>query len=695
MSLTVPTAGNSAGRSASIQVATPDTGGVIAQFGQKLTEIVGGWKAEQDDYATKKAQLGITKDLGIARLEAEQSGNMAEAGALFDQRQAEIRAKYMPVDGAGNSTLSERQQHQLDLAFTDLSDKHTLALSEKAVNWTRSEADANWTTARNDITVAAVGADPDTFGALLKLGESEIDGRLQRGFIDPARAAADKEALRQDVYKGRANALIDQDPAAFIAQADAGTFDGLGGELLSSRRVVAQNEIARREKEALTEATRLVKAREVVVGTQIADLTDIFSHGRSATDEAARMEDPEFKAHKDYPKLQAAQALKNEYPAIQQMTPAEFSAAIAAEEKRPITKSWENERLATLKSWQAKLAEKWNTKPADAARDAGMGLPDLPDLDPADPSTFATGIAKRLAFDQAIGSEGYTKLPTLFESVDQAKLKPLLDAKADPAKRLALAQGIAAGAGPKTDRVTSSLEADPVFNRAARLIATTGDSQLAGEILRGQQRIALKSVLVPTDKIQTQIFDGVTTGALAGVSDATRAEIRATSEALYAASAEGIDPTDDPGKTEEIYSQAVQRALGASADSQGQLTIGGIQEINGLPVALPRGVAKSDVQFAWDRIEKSLSINDYAEGGAQYGKPIQYLSSASLYGGEPDLGKDPEALFSALTPRRVGESDVYELTYMANGRSYAVRQKDGQGFRFRMSALLSGASDGN
>lgn len=697
MSLTVPTAGNIAGRSASIQIATPDTGAVVSEFGQKLTQIAGGWKAQQDDYATKKAMLGITRDLGQARLEAEQSGNMAEAGALFDQRTAEIRAKYMPVDADGNSTLTEAQQQQLDLSLTDLTGKHQLALSEKAVNWTRSEADANWLSARDDITVAATSADPDTFGALVKLGEDAIDARLHRGLIDPARAEADKQALRQDVYKGRANALIDTDPQAFLDQAKDGTFDALGGELLSSRTAVAQNEVVRRQKEADTAITQAAKERSDAIGRRLTDMTSIFQDGRSAPDEADLMANPEVQAHPDYAKAQAAQALRNEYPAIRQMTPAELNATIATEEARPITKPWENERLATLKTWRDQMAEKWNTSPTEAATAAGMKLPELPDLDPANPSDFATGIARRLSFDSSLSDANYTQTPAIFLPAERDKLKAVLDPKADPEARLALAAAIASGAGKKFDRVTASLEADPVFNRATRIMATTGDRSLASTILRGQQKIALKSVLLPTEKTQTQIFEAVTAGALSG-NAATKSELRATTEAIFADSAEGLDPIEDAGKIEDLYTQAAQRAMGATPDSTGALTIGGVQEINGMQVSLPSGVAKSDVQKTWGQIERSLSINDFSEGGAQFGKPLPYFSKASLYGGMPDLGKDPSALFSMLVPKRIGESDVYELTYMANGRSYAVRQTDGNGYRFRMSALLSqvtGAANGN
>lgn len=696
MSLTVPTAGNSAGRSASIQIATPDTGAVVSQFGQKLTEIATGWKAEQDQYATRKAQLGITRDLGQARLEAEQSGNMAEAGALFDQRQAEIRAKYMPVDADGKSTLSEAEQQQLDLSFTELADKHTVALSEKAANWTRSEADANWLSARDQITVGAAKADPETFSALVKHGEDEIDARLAKGLIDPARAEADKQALRQDVFKGRANAQIDEDPAGFLIAADAGVYDAMGGELLNSRRAAARSELAQRAAAAKAEDKRLATERKAEVGRVLSDITGVFQDGRSASNEADVMADPEMQAHPDYPKAQAARALRDEYPAIQKMTPPEFDAAIAAEEKRPITKPFENERLVMLKSWRDQVAQKWATQPADAAVATGMKLPKLPDLDPADPSGFAAGIASRLGFDQSVTSGGYTKTPAIFTASERAALKPVLDPKSDPNTRLALAEAVAAGGGKQVDRVNTSLDADPVFRRATRVIATTGDRSLATSILRGQQKVALKTVILPTDKIQTQVFDSVTAGALAGMPNDARAELRATTEALYADAAEGLDPTEDPGKTEEIYAQAAQRAMGATPDANGELTIGGVQEINGTPVALPTGITKAQVESAWNSIRRSLAVNDYAEGGAQYGKPIPYFAKASLYGGEPDFGKDPEAMFSALVPRRVGESDVYELTYMANGRSYSVRQKDGNGFRFRMSDLLGqGGGNGN
>ena len=190
MSLTVPTAGNIAGRSATITVQTPDTGAIISEFGSKVLDLAGQWKAEQQDINTRRAALGITRDLGQARLEVEQLPP-DQIGPAWDAKLAEITSTYLPRDADGNLTIDKTQADTLGLSITELSDRHTFALSEKAINLNRQQREADWLKLKNDLTTEAVTADPDTFGALLSLGEQEIDVRAAKGYIDPATAEAD------------------------------------------------------------------------------------------------------------------------------------------------------------------------------------------------------------------------------------------------------------------------------------------------------------------------------------------------------------------------------------------------------------------------------------------------------------------------------------------------------------------------
>lgn len=705
MSLTVPTAGNIAGRSADIRIEAPDTGAAISELGARMAEKFGQIKAERLQLQGQQTQLAITRDMGQARLEVEQLGDPAAIGPAWDAKVAEITNRYITKDASGAVTIDPALADQLGLSITELGDRHGLALGEKVVNLSRSQQEAVWIEARDQISVAAVTADPETFGALVEQGEAFIDARLASGRIDAAAAATEKQVFRQDVYRGRADAMIAADPQGFLTAADKGDFNSLGGEALGNARLAADRELARRDKEATNAAEVAAGARTAAIGRRLGELTSIVKEGRIATDEAF-LASPEVMAHPDYAEAMAAVQLRDSLPGIRQATPAELDAAIAAEEAKPVGQKYQTERLKVLREWRDQAATGYNTDAVATATKAGLAVPELPAFSVEDPEAFATGLAARLSFDPVMRKRGYTEGQAVFSQADLAALKPVLDPKADAAQKLTLAQAIVAGSNGRPQDVTRLISDDPVFGRATRILATTGNAGLAGEILRGQQKAALGTVVLPTEKTMTLTFDDITGGVFDG-NPTLKAEVMATARAVYADQSAGLDPdqagggmgwSTDPASV-DLFTKSVQRVMGATPDKNGNLTVGGVQQINGGFVMLPEGLPAKDVETAWDRLDAHLlgqrwnpEIGGWDSSATDAPPdPLRAFRAASVDGSAPDLGDDPRDWWDQAQLYRVGESDIYELRVTIDGRSYTVpRAGDDQAraYRFRLPNLI-------
>jgi hypothetical protein len=345
------------------------------------------------------------------------------------------------------------------------------------------------------------------------------------------------------------------------------------------------------------------------------------------------------------------------------------------------------------------------------ARDAGMKVPDLPAFDPTDPAPFVQGLAARMDYDQWAVNAGQTKTQAILSADEKAGLVKVMDPKADVAPKMALMRSMLAAGQGRLGKLASVTEADPVFSRAARLLADTGDAALAEQMLRGQQKAALGTVNLPTERQMNTVLDEITGGTFDG-NPGLKAELLASSRALYADAAAGINPDGasslmpfmDDEDAQNLFSTSVQRALGARADRSGQLSIGGLQPVNDKPVWLPPGIGADDVETTFDSVEDQLrgKVRMQVQGEAVYGwdaaQPdpdrLRALRAASVTGLAPDLGSDPATRFRNIALRRVGQSDLYELTYTHNGRTYTVPQADATrtAYRFRLSDLMREAA---
>lgn len=702
--ITVPQGGSIAGRSADIRGLDqqPDMGGFISQVGSAVAQKMGQIKEQQRTVLIEKTKLDMTKEQGEAYQRVAQLTDPAEIESAWATEQAALREKYVNgKDAAGNPLLTPEEADALTLTFDGLATKHGFALGERTVKLTESEQAAAWSAARLDIVNTAATADPDTMAALVEYGEAAID-RLPG--LMPDEKQAQKEAFRAEVTNARAITALDQNPIAFIAAANAGTYDALGGERVAQLKVTAQAEADRRAAAAETASEAEARKRNDAIGKRLDTIADLALKGRLVEDEEY-LADPEIQAHPDYPKARAAIELRKEVPNLDIMTVAQLDAQIAAEEKRPITETWENERLTVLRSMRDKKAEALATDPKAALSDAGLPAPEIPDFDPEDTSEWSAALSEAVSFDSWQREKGYSEQSAIFTKDQKAALKAVLAPGADAGPKVALMGAILEGTKGNPTAVLADLEADPVSRRALKVLGVTRDTALTEAILRGGQKLDGKTVVPPSRKEQILAFDEMTGGAFDDA-PALKAELMEAALALYADGAKGIDGETQAaegwiadGAAYSLYQQSIQRLLGAQSDRDGALTVGGLQEVNGGLTVLPVGVAVRDVEAAWERLQ------DYDLAGRRRAvpaapgigvtledvpaDPLAPFRVASIDGAVPDLGSDPAGRFATLTLRRVGESEVYELVREQNGRMVPVRVQDGDhAYRFRLKDLV-------
>lgn len=714
--ITIPQGGIAAGRAAQLAPApVSDLGGVIADVGRATAEKFGAIKAQQEEVQTQRTRLDITREIGQERQRFNQITDPAQIEAEWPVFVQGLQDKYINATGPdGQPLLTPEQSAALGLTIQDLTDRHGLALGDRAIALTQSQQTAAWITAKADITTEAATADPDTLLAMIELGEGAIDQRLANGLIMPDDAATEKAAFRAEVYGARATAAINADPAAFLSEAEAGEYNDLGAERIASLRVSAQTEIDRRAAAAIKADEAAVAEQNRVIGERLTTMTALFGKGVSVADEDM-LNDPLVQSHPDYPKAVAARDLAIETPGIRQMTPAQLDAAIAAERAAPKSETFQTERLDVLTAWRDAAAKGWTTDPVAQARTSELPVPPI---DVADPASLATGIAQRLTFATTLQQGGYVRDPraAVLDEAERTALRAITAPDADVQPKLDLAMALAQGTGGNPEFLTRIIGADPVFAEATRLMVETGSTEVAASMLRGQQKLAGATAAAPSRANQIAVFDRVTGGVYDDDPQA-KAQIMAATEALYADRSRGLNPDGsdtiipfmDDTAAQDAYAEAVQRVTGGTPDGSGALTVGGVQPIRDSMVRLPPGTALEDVEVALDGLSAQLRGWKDADASAvplsdAFGEPIQRaapadplrgLRAASVDGRVPFLG-DPDGqaeLFDSLQMERVpGTRDQYRFVYPQGGRATILGDANGLEYRFRMADLIRGAS---
>jgi len=719
MALTVPTAGVIAGAAPNVQVPVPDTGAVLSEFGGKMAEIAGRWKQERLDTQGRRAVLGMTRDLGALRQEVQQMPDPEAAAATWDRRAAEIRSTYF-TEGLDPSLATE-----MDLAWTELKDRHDYDLGGWMIGQRSSWQNAEWVAQSAEISAAAVGADDTTFEALLGQAQAGIEARLASGAITPEQAAVEWSEKQAELYGTKANGLISADPQAFIDAAGRGEFAGLGAGL--------DGKIGEANAELASRAAKEAVAAKDAYGRWTAQQKDQLREGTSillsgsrfenrAQADAALASDPDLAGSPEGRAYAAAVRVSTVLPAYATLPLDEKRKLLAEQQAVPVSESTDTKLIdgmkASIAAHEAALRDGtiWTfatqanvIKPTQAELpppqatsddDLRIALRNRAMIDAA--GLQATGLTGKDAKDQPLP-------PPVFTPEERAQWAPLADKMASPGDRARLAGLLGSLPQETAERAARELGADGLFTYVGSGMAVGAFRPEVPtrmfEGVRAQENGDVK--LAPQTARRSKFFtdfgalfsDGTVTleGGRTVDESATRNNIIAAADAYYAYLVRGTDKALDGATINEaIYKDALHAALGGQGAFGDSSAPGGLGELSSASgsytTILPPWISADQVEAA-----RRVAIMGFA-GAPKTGKPPAWTADAagwraiSAEGQIPDIdGQLPSSgTFAALQLDPV-EGNVYTLK---TAKGVTVTDASGQPFLLditKFAALAGGA----
>lgn len=692
MTLILPRAGTNPGRAArAVAMPADQSGDAIAGLGDIMANLGTVMVNDQLDRQLKRAQVDMTRDVNDLRLEIEQIGDPDQADARWTQGISQIKTSYIGPERKGTERLDGRRVEDFELAFDQLANRTGFGVGRRNVQLRMAEHEATYIDYAHEATRAAAGADPDTRAVLIAQGDQQIASMLEAGVIDAAEAEKRRIALRGDISNTRAMQLVAEDPQAFLDEADQGGFPGLEADTLKRYELSAKANIETARKEAEKEAEKARTERQKAIGERLSEMREIMGAGRQAVDEAF-LSSTEVKQHPEYARTMAAYSLREENQQLAHMTPAQIDALIAGEKTKKVAHEWQTERLEILQDWRDRHADGYRKDSVAWARQNNVpepGLAELPAFDPGDPAAFGEALTARAEAMANLAEDGYPVQGRLLDDNERAMLREAASLDNDPETRAELALTLARNLPRNSVDALSDVIDDPVFTHVGGLIDDGAGKMIGAEILRGQQVIEEKNVVMPPVKDRSAPVFGAIGAYFADVpgGEQLQSSLTKAADALYAARVRRSDPAGDID--EDVYRQALHEVMGGTGAYHSRTAKGGMQDVRGRLTPLPRGIGERDVEAALDALSDDLdgvrsakypeaveaAQRDARQKFNMDGRPITRLTSqeararadamwqtASRSGGQPGIAGEPidANTLSALSLKGVGP-DTYRL----------------------------------
>ncbi len=706
MTLTVPRSNANGGRAARAAPPAPtDTGAIVAELGQIGQSV--GTAIENDRLQRESArnQVDLNREFNDLRLEVEGIGDPDDLDAAWSNGVATIRGRFFGDDAAGVvPRVSERNAEDFALAFDDLAARQGFQVGVRSLKARNSQREATFNQYAFEAgRTAAATSDPESRGRLIAAGHAQIDALLASNAISPEEAQRRREGLGIDIDNAAAIGTLAEDPEAFLAGLQSGDYPNLDGETQARYEVQAKGAIARRDADLARAEEVAAAERDREIGDRLSDIAKVASGMRitgaeiEAIDgrpiDEAFLNRPEVRAHPDFARAQAALSLRNEGWRLNAMTPAALDALIAEEKTRAVEEPWQMERLTLLQDVRGEVATGWREDPVAQARSVpGLDIAALPDLDGSDPQALAGVLQQRAAHGQRMIEGGYATSLRVFDADERVALQAALGPDQSPESRAVLAATLA-GALPRSgpDSFENMVD-DPVLRHMGTFVATGGSGALAQEVLRGQQAIDLRTVVMPPQAARTgETFEAIGT-VFADLPGGTRlqANVMRAADALYARRIGQNAPEDDINP--DLYLQAVHDVMGGTGYVHSASAEGGVQEVRDTLTILPRGVNGADV-------ENRLARFPIASGGAglvSIGGAVdqaatdRVLAAASVVEGAlPTIAGEPVSrdIWQDVALEAVG-NDQFIFTYpLALGRR-TISTAEGRPYVFSLTRLM-------
>ncbi len=639
--LTVPTSGADPGRAAR-PVAIPAGGGAqaAAQLGQVLLDVGTAVENDRLDRQYQRAQIEAMRGLNDLRLKAEAIGDPDAAEKAWVDGVASLRASFDAPGPDGRPGLDPQNSDRFGLTFDALANRHAFSLGRRTLAARNAQRQANFIDYSHTAAQTYATGDAEMRAATLSDLDAMVADDLTAGRIDAAEAERRKLAFRADGDNARVIRLLSEDPAAYLAARGKGDFTGLSAETLARYDAQATAAQRRRKKAEQDAAQKAEQDRQRALSGRLAEIRSIAATGQSATDESL-LNNPEVKKLPDYAQTMAALALRDEGTLIDQMSPTDLRAAITAEQATPKAHKWQTERLGLLEQALSRAEAGYAKDPVGYAQQTGRDVPAWQGFDPAQPGDLALSLNVRQAWARSEVAGGYTDAPVMLSAAEQAQLRAAADPEADTSSRLALMTGLIGGLdGDGGAALARQIAPDPVFPWATGLMARGAPTATISAALAGQSALAKKTAIAPSHNDALTLFNKITDGQFSDQNDTADAVLQ-SAIAIYA----GENPVAKSGEIDEsAFASAVQRALGASPNHDGDLVIGGLQEIGDALVPLPVNVPAQSVEDGLGKIADSL-VPDFkitTVGSTQRPVDTSLLTQVSPLGQMPDFG-DPSA----------------------------------------------------
>lgn len=652
MSVTIPRAGTSAGRSASIRIHEPQTGEIIAGFGDTMASIGKALENERLDRQRGQDRLALSQGIEDLRLQASQIGDPDQLDAFWRDGMANLRKGYL-------GRVDPKLRPDAELEFDGLAFPHTTQIGRQQLGLINDQRMATYTSLRESAIRQAVSLDPAGAAEVLATQERELDRLVSLGLVPADRAVTEKRALWVDYETTRATEMLGTNPQGLADAIKAGEFSRMepaqaaawGNRALSA--VAAEN--ARAAAAAKAENSARIAAVRDLAGE--ADAAARAGRVFARQDEFdAIVADPELAQLPEVQKAARSYLLKEAMPGFAVLPSAEQARLLAEERARPVTTADENRLAEAMQEAIDARAEAVRKDAWGYAAEVGLTAPQ-PLPDPSSPE-FDTALRQRKADMARLEGAGIMDRPApVFTPAEVERFAPLASASASPAERADLAARLALHLPPDAmDRAAAELKAGDVFGYVgAGLAAGELPPLTARQAFAGERAIASKNLSLPgTQDFREPWFEGYAdlfedgTGDLRIDETIPRDRILATANAIYAYKAQlDVANTKDGKINETIWKQSLHEAMGGigtvgSSDARGGL--GSLSDPTAVygsySVLLPPGVAAAEVQGGLDRIETVLTSADWAQK-TDPGRTDRVLSGLSRSGKAPLLGGQP------------------------------------------------------
>jgi hypothetical protein len=309
----------------------------------------------------------------------------------------------------------------------------------------------------------------------------------------------------------------------------------------------------------------------------------------------------------------------------------------------------------------------WRTDPIAQAQALELGAPPALPEDLSDPAAWTAAFKGRLDYGVSLVDQGYIAQPAFFTAAERAQLSALVAPGRDARARAMMAATLAEGFGQNAPRAMAGITDDPVFRHVGGLLAAGGRGDVALRAFEGQTALDAGTVALPGDGARQAILfkaAGTVLGdAFPDQSEAQR-EILETADALYAVRAAGLSAKDDPDRAAELWTEALQTAMGGGIGPHGE-TIGGVREIRDRRTWLPMGVAADAVEDTLDAATDMLRTDFTGAGPAA----VNVFAAASNSGGEPLFGGEPLSDRVARRIELIAVGDGLYRLEVATGRT--------------------------